>query len=119
MLTSKAILVVLTQVLRRERKTVGLRVRLQSTPTIDNARSDTQTAIDDLSGDVDLERRDRGDDNDDDVSQSNVDNGNVVRSVVCRDVLFDDSAQDVISALGAPGKAFQHWQIFLQPWWSP
>lgn len=95
-----------TQVLRRERKTVGLRVRLVSTPSIDNARSDTQAAIDVLSGDVDIERRDRSDDNVDDVSQSNVDNGNVVRNVVCRDVLFDDSAQDVISALGAPGKAF-------------
>ncbi len=27
----------------------------------------------------------------------------MTRNIVCRDVLFDDSAQDVISALGAPG----------------
>jgi len=28
------------------------------------------------------------------------------RNVICRDVLFDDSAQDVISALGAPARVF-------------
>ncbi len=53
---------------------------------------------------------DRGNRNDDEnldqnvTSESNDSHGdNVTRNVVCRDVLFDDSAQDVISALGAPG----------------
>ena len=38
------------------------------------------------------------------VAEKNDVNDRETRNVVCRDVLFDDSAQDVISALGAPGK---------------
>ena len=37
------------------------------------------------------------------VAEKNDVNDRETRNVVCRDVLFDDSAQDVISALGAPG----------------
>lgn len=92
---------VLNQVLRRDRRTIGLRVRLLSTPNIDNARNDIQASDDVI--DDDIERRERSNENvDDNIGQANVDNDNVAR-VVCRDVLFDDSAQDVISALGAPG----------------
>ena len=44
---------------------------------------------------------------DDNDAQNAADDNNAndreTRNVVCRDVLFDDSAQDVISALGAPG----------------
>lgn len=81
--------------MRRERKSIGLRVRLISTPTIDNARNDGQNV-------TETDRSDRSDENvNENVTESN--NSNVGRNVVCRDVLFDDSAQDVISALGAPG----------------
>ena len=83
--------------MRRERKTIGLRVRLISTPNIDNARNDAQNV-------AEADRGDRSDENvDENVTESNNANDNVGRNVVCRDVLFDDSAQDVISALGAPG----------------
>ncbi len=66
---------------------------------------------------------DRGNRNDDEnldqnvTSESNDSHGdNVTRNVVCRDVLFDDSAQDVISALGAPGDT-KHWKKISWKYW--
>lgn len=93
------------QVLRRERKTLGLRVRLIPTPSLDNQAHQGSTLTSHIDNDaMDQERNDES--GDDPISPTTNLIDNVSRSVVCRDVLFDDSAQDVISSLGAPARIF-------------
>jgi hypothetical protein len=84
---------------------LGLRVRLIPTPSLDNYRQSG------LSDNANIEN----DQNEESIVVDSQVIGKTLtrecgdgpsRNVVSRDVLFDDSAQDVISALGAPARVF-------------
>ena len=64
-------------ILRRNRQTLGLRVRIISTPILQSLRNDSPS-----------------------------DNRSAGTEVIARDVLFGDSVQDVVSAIGAPARIF-------------
>ena len=114
-------------IIRRQKQTLGLRIRLLSTPNInfDNAgTSNQQLPHDDLivcnmqptssSCKQDNAGRSRSHSQSQDESsyvQTNLDSPgssgpNSLGPAVVKDVLFGDSVQDVISAIGAPARIF-------------
>ena len=87
-------------IIRRDRQTKGLRVRMIPTPILDLA--DPSSTSNRVAVDID-DLEDLG-------TRSGIlceeTGSHESQSVICQDVLFGDSVQDVVSAIGAPARIF-------------